>query len=447
MFFPKTIAVIGASNKPSRIGFQVIQNLIVGEFPCEVFPVNPRFQSVLNRRVFPSIEVVPKSVDLAIIVLRKDRVLDTVDACGRCGVKTIIVMSSGFSELGDEALEEKLTNRVKQYGMRMLGPNCAGFAATHERIYASFENRVYPGDLAFISQSGAMCAVVLALARAAGLGLSMFVSYGNAADVGPEEILQFFQTHKPSHIIGGYLEGIAHARAFLDVARQITPTKPVVVLKPGETLAASQAIKSHTGALAGSHAVYAGAFRQAGITQTKTLEEFIDVCAIFASQPPPKGNHVGIVTNSGGPGVLAVDACARAGLSTPQFPASLVHDFQAILPPVCPTSNPVDLGPEGSPDVYNQVTELLLTEPSIDMGLILCVPTMFSSIQAISQSVAKAKQNHPEKPLVTCWLAEDIVADGLPVLRQANITNFSTPQRAATALAALFQRAQWLRSQ
>jgi len=195
-----------------------------------------------------------------------------------------------------------------------------------------------------------------------------------------------------------------------------------------------------------SHARSA-AFRQAGITQTKTLEEFIDVCAIFASQPPPKGNHVGIVTNSGGPGVLAVDACARAGLSTPQFPASLVHDFQAILPPVCPTSNPVDLGPEGSPDVYHQVTELLLTEPSIDMGLILCVPTMFSSIQAISQSVAKAKQNHPEKPLVTCWLAEDIVADGLPVLRQANITNFSTPQRAATALAALFQRAQWLRSQ
>ena len=446
LFLPKTIAVIGASNNPTRIGFQVVRSLIAGGFPGEVFPINPRFESVLNRQAFPSIEAVPKRVDLAIIVLRKDRVLDAVDACGRSGVKAIIVMSSGFSELGDEGLEEELTNRVHRYGMRMLGPNCAGFTATHERIYASFEDRVYPGNLAFISQSGAMCAVVLALARAVGLGFSMFVSYGNAADIGPEEILQFLQAHTPSRIIGGYLEGIAHARTFLEVARQITPTKPVVALKPGETPAGSHAIKTHTGTLAGSHAVYAGAFRQAGITQTKTLEEFVDVCAIFASQPLPEGNRVGIVTNSGGPGVLAVDACARAGLSTPQFPTSLVRNFQAILPPVCPMGNPVDLGPEGSPDAYQQVTELLLSEPGIDMGLILCVPPVFSSIQAISESVVKAKQNHSEKPIVTCWLAEDIVTDGLPVLRQANISNFATPQRAATALAALSHRAEWLRS-
>jgi acetyltransferase len=446
LFLPKSIAVIGASNKPSRIGFQVVQNLISGEFPGDVYPVNPRLESLLNLPVFPSIQAVPKRVDLAIIVLRKDRVLDTINVCGQSGVKAIIVMSSGFSELDDEAMEQELTKGVRRHGMRMLGPNCAGFAAVHEQIYASFENRVHPGNLAFISQSGAMCAVVLALARAVGVGFSMFVSYGNAADVGPEEILQYLRTHKPTHLIGGYLEGIAQARTFLKIARQITPHKPFVVLKPGDTPAGSQAIKSHTGALAGSQAVYAGAFRQAGVIQTKTLEEFIDVCSMFATQPLPQGKRVGIVTNSGGPGVLAVDACARVGLEPQPFPASLIREFQTFLPPVCPMENPVDLGPEGTPDVYQQVTELLLAEPSIDMGLVLCVPTVFSSIQAITQSVVKAKQNHPTKPLVTCWLAEDIIAEGLPYLRQARIPNYSTPQRAATALAALHQRAAWLRS-
>jgi acyl-CoA synthetase (NDP forming) len=274
----------------------------------------------------------------------------------------------------------------------------------------------------------------------------MFVSYGNAADVGPEEILQYLSSHKSTRLISGYLEGIAQARIFLKVAQHITPHNPFVVLKPGSTPAGSQAIKSHTGALAGSHAVYTGAFRQAGVTQAETLDEFIDICSAFATQPLPQSNQVGIVTNSGGPGVLAVDACARVGLETPPFPSSLVRNFQTLLPPVCPMGNPVDLGPEGSPEVYQQVTEWLIAEPSVDMGLILCVPTVFSSIQAISQSVVKAWQSHPKKPLVTCWLAGDIVAEALPVLQKAGIPNFATPHRAATALAALYQRAEWLRS-
>jgi acyl-CoA synthetase (NDP forming) len=284
------------------------------------------------------------------------------------------------------------------------------------------------------------------MARAVGIGFSMFVSYGNATDIGPEEVLSYLGNHTPTKLIGCYLEGIQHAREFLSIAQTITPSKPVVVLKPGETKAATQAIQSHTGAMAGMQALYSGAFRQAGILQASTLDEFIDVCLILSNQNLPQGNRVGIITNSGGPGVLAVDACARANLDVRPFPRPLVQEFSSFLPPVCPMVNPVDLGPEGSPATYGRVTEILLKHPDVDMVLVLCVPTVFSDIKAISEGIVQAKTSNPEKPLVTVWLAEDIVDSGLPILTEAGIPNFATPQRAATALRFLHQRAEWIRS-
>jgi acyl-CoA synthetase (NDP forming) len=274
----------------------------------------------------------------------------------------------------------------------------------------------------------------------------MFVSYGNATDIGPEDVLSYLGEHAPTKLIGCYLEGIKNAREFLSVAQTITPSKPVVVLKPGETEAATQAIQSHTGAMAGVQALYAGAFRQAGILQASTLDEFVDACLILSNQKLPEGNRVGIITNSGGPGVLAVDACARANLAVNPFPETLVEEFFSFLPPVCPMVNPVDLGPEGSPSIYQRVTEMLLENPEVDMVLALCVPTAFSDIKAISEGIAQAKLLNPRKPLVTSWLAEDIIEAGLPTLTEAGIPNFATPKRAATALHFLHQRAEWLRS-
>ncbi len=446
LFHPTSIAIIGASNKSDRIGYQVVRSLLKGKFPGLIYPINPRLQTLLGLPVFPTIEAVPGRVTLAIIVLRKDRVIEAITACGRKEVSSIIVMSSGFSETGDLALEEQLKQCVQKYTMRMLGPNCAGFASTWEHIYASFENRIQKGHLAFISQSGAMCAVILALARSAGLGFSLFVSYGNAVDVEPDEILQYLKTHDPTQLIGCYLEGITSARRFLSVAQEITPHKPIVVLKPGETIAASQAIRAHTGALAGKQAVYSGAFRQAGILQASSLDEFIDVCHLLDSQPLPWGRRIGIITNSGGPGVLAVDACAKVKLDVVPFASTLVRKIEAFLPPICPVTNPVDVGPEGTPESYRRVTELLLTDSNIDMVLVLCVPTAFSDIREISKSIIKAKSVNSQKPLVTSWLAGDIVQEGLPLLAKAAIPNFPSPQRAANALNLIAQRAEWLRA-
>lgn len=439
--------MIGATDKPNRIGYQVVQSLLLGDFKGPIYPINPRFKTLLELPVYPSISAVPHAIDLAIIVLRKDRVLDAVDACGSKGVKNIIVMSSGFSELGDLITEQELEKLVTKHGMRMLGPNCAGFAAIKERIYASFENRLQSGPLAFISQSGAMCAVILAMCRAVGLGFSMFVSYGNATDIGPEEILRYLRGHAPTKLIGCYLEGIKNARDFLSVARTVTPKKPIIILKPGETQEATQAIESHTGAMAGVQALYAGAFRQAGILQVSSLDEFIDACSILSTSNLAHGNRVGIITNSGGPGVLAVDACVRSNLEVVPFPAQLVQEFESFLPPVCPMNNPVDLGPEGSASTYQRTTELLLQDPIVDMVLLLCVPTTFSDIEAISKGIVKAQKTNPQKPLVTCWLAEDIVESGIPILATAGIPNFDTPQRAANALKVLRHRSAWLDSQ
>ncbi|MHA2314125.1 MAG: acetate--CoA ligase family protein [Candidatus Hermodarchaeia archaeon] len=446
LFRPKSIAVIGASDKPDRIGYQVMRSLQLGKFPGTIYPINPRLKTVLGLSAYPSIEIVPENIDLAIVVLRKERVLDAIDASGRKGVKSVIVMSSGFSELGDDTAEGELIKLVQKHGMRMLGPNCAGYVSTWENIYASFENRLQQGHLAFLTQSGAMSAVVLALARAVGLGLSIFVSYGNAADVGPEELLQYLQSHKPTQIIGGYLEGITNARQFLSVAQKITPHKPLVVLKPGDTIEASRAIRTHTGAMAGDQAIYMGAFRQAGILQASSLDEFIDACQVLVTQPLPTGKRIGIITNAGGPGVLAVDACAQVGLDVSPFPANLVNTFKAFLPPFCPMGNPVDVGPEGTPEVFQRVTEILLRYSDIDMVLVLNVPTAFSSITSISKAIGEAKKANPQKPLITCWLAGDIVEEGLPILAQSEIPNFGSPKRAAKALHFLSQRAEWLSS-
>ncbi len=446
LFTPSSIAVIGASDKPNRIGYQVVKSLVEGRFKGSIYPVNPRLTTLFNLEAFSSITAIPSEVDLAIIVLRNDKVLEAVDACGHKGVQALIVMSSGFSELGNTRSEAELLQRVQKYGLRMLGPNCAGFASTAEGIYASFENRLQAGNIAFISQSGAMCAVFLALARAESLGLSIFVSYGNAADLGPAEILGYLMQHKPTKLISYYLEGTKHARTFLDAARVINPEKPIVILKPGETPAAAKAIQSHTGALAGEQAIYTGAFRQAGIHQAKSLEEFIDACKILASQPLPKGNRVGIITNSGGPGVLAVDACAQNGLEVISFQSSLREKFQTFLPPVCPVFNPVDLGPEGDATTYQKVTEMLLSQQQIDIVLVLCAPPVFSDIKAISKAVVNAKTKNPKKPLIACWLTGDIVREGIPILNAAQIPNFPIPKRAAMAIKALVDRARWLQT-
>jgi len=443
LFQPRSVAVIGATDKEGRIGFQLVKNLVIGRFPGPVYPINPHLTKIMNQPVYASVEDVPSKVDLGIIVIHKDRVLDAVDACGRKGLGAIIVVSSGFSEVGDEKLEAELAARIRHYGMRMLGPNCAGFVAPWEHVYSSFENRIQKGNLAFISQSGAMCAVVLALARAEQLGFSMFVSYGNAADVGPEEILQYLGTHKPTKMIGCYVEGLRDARKFLFVAREVGLTKPILILKPGDTPAAIRAIKSHTGALAGKQDIYSGAFRQSHVLRANTLEEFIDACKALMNLPLPSGNRVGIVTNSGGPSVLAVDACARAQLQVPTLKPSLVKQLSSLLSSVLPMSNPIDVGPEGGAKLYQRAIELLLNSNSVDMVLVLCVPTTFGDIRSISKAVVDAKRAFPAKPLATCWLAGDIVTEGIPILTKAGIPNFSTPQRAATALHYLVLRAQW----
>ncbi|MFX1563122.1 MAG: acetate--CoA ligase family protein [Promethearchaeota archaeon] len=444
LFQPHSIAVIGATDKAGRIGFQLVKNLVNGRFPGKVYPINPHLTELMDQPVYASVEDVPSDVDLGIIVIHKKRVLDAVEACGRKGVRAVIIMSSGFSELGDEKLEAEITRRVRHYNMRMLGPNCAGFVAPWEQVFSSFENRIQKGHLAFISQSGAMCAVVLALARAEQLGFSMFISYGNAADLGPEELLQYLGNHEPTKMIGCYVEGLRNARRFLTVARKIGIKKPILILKPGDTPAAIRAIKSHTGALAGEQAIYSGAFRQSHVLQAHTLEEFIDASKVLMNLPLPSGNRVGIVTNSGGPGVLAVDACSRVQLQVPIFKPSLVKQFKSFLPPVLPLSNPVDVGPEGDARIYQQTIQLLLASRVVDIVLVLCVPTTFADICAISKAVVKVHKEYPETPLATCWLAGDIVSEGLPILAKAGIPNLPTPQRAATALHYLVLRAQWI---
>lgn len=441
LFRPQAVAVIGASADPAKLGHAVLRNLIRAGFPGRLLPVNPRVARIEGLPCYPTVgeaAAVAGPVDLAVIVVPARVVLETAEQCGRAGVRGLVVISAGFRETGREgaAAEARLVEICRHYGMRMLGPNCLGVMDTHTPLNASFAAG-FPlrGELALVSQSGALCAAILDWSRQRGMGFSRFVSMGNKADLDETDLLAAAAADPGSRGVLCYIEDVRDGPRFLAAARAASARKPVVILKSGRSPAGARAASSHTGALAGSDRAYEAAFLQSGVLRAASMQELFDLAEAFARLPVPRGDRVAIVTNSGGPGILASDAVEQAGLRMAQLDRATVGRLGAVLPPEAALYNPVDLVGDADAERYAFALEVVGADPGVDLMLVMLTPTAVAEPVAVASAVAAARARLPRVPLAAAFMGGESVAPATPVLSAAGVPVYFAPERAVAALA------------
>lgn len=440
-FQPDSVAVIGASSNPSKLGHAVLKNLVDGGYAQRgmVYPINPGANSILGHKAYPSVLDVPASIDLAVIVIPYPQVPDALRECGQKGIPAAIVISAGFREAGMEGFEREreLIQIAKEYNLRLIGPNCLGVIDTFTPLNASFSAGTPPsGPMAFMSQSGALGTAVLDIALAGRLGLSKFVSLGNKADVSEIDLLQAWKDDEHTRVILIYTEGMPNGEEFIRVARQITPKKPVIAIKSGVTQSGSRAVSSHTGSLAGSEQAYQAAFNQAGILRAESMQALFDMALAIGYQPELRGNRIAIITNAGGPGILATDALERAGLSMARFEIETIHALEQYLPDAASAANPVDVLGDARADRYQFAMEKVIADPNTDGLMIVLTPQAMTDIEATAEAIG-ALADATDKPILACFMGEARVEKGIEILNRFGVPNYPFPERAADAFRAM----------
>jgi acetyltransferase len=438
-FRPSSVAVIGASRDPEKLGYAVLANLKEGGFSGALYPVNPKADEILGLRAYPTVLDIPGPVDLAVIVIPYPLVPGALQQCGEKGIPAVVVISAGFREAGREGLERELevVGIARRYGIRLIGPNCLGVIDTHTPLNATFAAGMPPGGpIAFMSQSGALGTAVLDMALAGRIGFSRFVSLGNKADVNEVDLLEAWEDDPGSRVILAYIEGLPDGQKFMEVARRVTRKKPVVAVKSGVTRSGARAVSSHTGSLAGSEAAYHAAFRQAGVIRAESMEHLFDLALAFAYQPLPPGDRIAIVTNAGGPGILATDALEHAGLQLARFRPETIEALMADLPSAASAANPVDVLGDALADRYEHALRRVLADPGVDGVIVIVTPQAMTQIEETAHVVGRVARE-TDKPVLGCFMGESRIAAGIAVLRQYGIPNYPFPERAAAALAAM----------
>lgn len=446
---PRSVAVVGASREKNSISYDLLHNLLEYGFQGPVFPVNPRTPVVHSLKCYPSVEDIPDPVDLAILVVPRQHVLAHAEACARKGVKGLVVITAGFKEVGGEGedLERRLREITQRAGMRMVGPNCMGVINTDPtfRLQGSFSATTEPvsGPIAFSSQSGALGEAILALMTQLGLGLSMFVSLGNKADVSGNDLLEYWEDDPRTKVILMYLESFGNPRRFQEICRRVTQTKPILAMKSGRTAAGARAAASHTGSLAGTDLAVESMLAQCGVIRCEAIEEMFLYAAALATQPPPKGNRVAVVTNSGGPGILAVDACVQLGLQVAPLSPATQARMRPALPPEASTANPVDMIASARGEHYEACLRAVVQDPDVD-----AVITIFTSLEIIdSMAVAEGILNGiagTDKPVLVCFMGKVQTKPAIARMKQAGLPVYTFPEEAAQTMAALYRRRLWL---
>ncbi len=440
-FQPDSVAVIGASSNPSKLGHAVLKNLVDGGYAQRgmVYPINPGANSILGHKAYPSVLDVPAAIDLVVIVIPYPQVPDALRECGQKGIPAAIVISAGFREAGMEGFEREreLIQIAKEYNLRLIGPNCLGVIDTFTPLNASFSAGTPPsGPMAFMSQSGALGTAVLDIALAGRLGLSKFVSLGNKADVSEIDLLQAWKDDEHTRVILIYTEGMPNGEEFIRVARQITPKKPVIAIKSGVTQSGSRAVSSHTGSLAGSEQAYQAAFNQAGILRAESMQALFDMALAIGYQPELRGNRIAIITNAGGPGILATDALERAGLSMARFEIETIHALEQYLPDAASAANPVDVLGDARADRYQFAMEKVIADPNTDGLMIVLTPQAMTDIEATAEAIG-ALADATDKPILACFMGEARVDKGIEILNRFGVPNYPFPERAADAFRAM----------
>jgi len=431
LLFPHSVAVIGATPKEGKVGHAVLSNML--SFEGDVYPVNPKYGQVLGLRCYPSILDVP-SCDMAVVVIPASGVPHVVEQCGMAGVKVAVVISAGFRESGIEGLklEREMLRAAQEYGVRILGPNCLGVVNPRIGLNASFTATIPPaGRVGVLSQSGALLTSIMDWAYQMKLGFSAVVSLGNKADIGENELLEAFREDEGTAVVLGYLEGASDGRGLMRVARTITKQKPVVFLKAGRTGAGSKAVSSHTGSLAGSDVAYEAAFGQCGILRAYTLEELFDIGMLLSAYPGLEVRRVGVLTNAGGLGILAADACVLHGLELAQLSPSTIEQLKRMLPPAASFYNPVDVLGDADAHTYASALSVLCDDEGVDAVVCLTSPQAMTDVEAVARAIAAVGS---KKPIVACLVGGSTTERGMRILRDNGIPAYPYPERAVFSL-------------
>jgi acetyl coenzyme A synthetase (ADP forming)-like protein len=441
---PRSVAVIGASRQPNSIGWQIVDNLLRYGYQGGVYPINPKAEFIHSIPAFPSIAAVGRPVDLAVITVPKEYVVGVVRECVEAGVRGLVVISAGFKEVGGAGLarERELLAALQGTGIRMVGPNCMGVMNTADdlKMNATFAPTMPPpGPVAFMSQSGAMGLSVLDYAASLGIGFSSFVSAGNKADVSGNDLLEYWEHDPATTTVLMYLENFGNPRRFVELARRITRTKPICVVKSGRTGAGQRAAASHTGALAGTELATEAVIAQSGVMRAQTVEELFDFAMAFSNQPLPNGNRVAIVTNAGGPGIIIADACEANGLVVTGLQPETEAELRAKLPEEASVRNPVDMIASATPDSYEFALDCVLRDPNVDAAFAAFVPPLGIQTRHVAEAIVRVNAVHPEKPLIAVLMGREGLPAGLEQLHDAGVPGYIFPESAARALGTMWR--------
>jgi acetyl coenzyme A synthetase (ADP forming)-like protein len=446
---PRTVAVIGASRAPGHLGHQVLANILEYHFTGTVYPVNPHAHAICSVRCWPTIADVPEAVDVAVIVVPKDLVLEAADQCGVAGVHNLVVISAGFREVGPEGAdrESRLTEVVRRHGMRLVGPNCMGIINTNPDVSlnATFAPVMPPnGRAAFVSQSGALGLSVLDHAREYGIGISQFVSAGNKADVSGNDLLEEWEHDPTVGVILMYVESFGNPRRFLEIASRITRQKPIIAVKSGRSRAGARAASSHTGALAASDVAVDALLAQAGVLRATTVEELFDMAIAFDVVSLPRSRRTAVLTNAGGPGILAADALEASGLELVELSAETTKQLAPLFPAEASIRNPLDMIASATPNGYRTALEALLRDPGTDAVVPIFVPPLGIKQEDVVAAIVEAARAVPGKPLLGVLMGREGLPAGRAQLLEAAIPTYVFPESAARALAVLNRQREWM---
>ena len=440
IFKPQRIALIGVTMNPNSVGGKVLTNLISGGFRGVVYPVNPDFEAVMGIQCYPDVYCLPKVPDLGIICAPAEKVPDLVRACGERGVLGLIIMSAGFKEAGPEgaALEQRVLQEKSRFdGMRIIGPNCLGVIAPRLNLNASFAAGMpRTGNIAFISQSGALCTSVLDWAAQGKIGFSNFVSIGNTADVDFGDLIDYFGEDEQTKSIVLYVESITNPRKFMSAARPFARQKPIIVYKAGRFPESAQVAASHTGAMASEDAVYDAAFQRVGMARVMDIGEIFNVAELIGRNKSPKGPNLGIVTNAGGPGVMATDALIAANGQLARLSPETMQALEEMLPPMWSHGNPVDVLGDARAKRIAKATETVLKDKGVDAVLVILTPQAMTDPTATAKAVGALAEN-TSKPILAAWLGGASMQEGMRVLNDLGVSTYGTPEEAVTAFMTL----------
>jgi len=445
-FAPKSVAIVGASTHKTKVGYEILENMIQAGFPGKIYPVNHKAKSIQGLKCYPDLASIGAVPDLVVIVVPAPVVPEIVLQCGTLGVKAVIIITAGFKEVGKEgrALEQRISQTAAQYGIRVIGPNCLGIIAPSRHINASFGGDLpKPGGIGYISQSGALLAAILDMANAAGIGFSKLISIGNKIDVNELDLVEALGDDAETKVIAGYLESITDGNTFVRRAEQISNTKPILLIKSGGTSVGAQAASSHTGSLAGGETAYEAGFERAGIIRCDSIEQQFQYAEAFAMQPLPGGNNVVVITNAGGPGIMAADAIEREGLGFAKLSRPTMDRLASFLPAASNIHNPVDILGDALADRYEFALDTVLDDPGVDAAVVILTPQAMTECRATAEAVVRVVKKKPRKTVLACFIGAEKIAEALDILRAGGIPQYLTPEAAVEVIRVMSEFVRW----